>query len=152
MATIGVFILAVAAPGLVKATSANFDELIKSLLFVPFAKENGLVQPTLFVGWTLNYEMMFYALFAAALFLRRAIGDSCGGGRSRGALGVEDHLTDIHPAWRCHILDLPDPPLRGPGNAEGHQRDSHRADGRVLLPHRVARPRGGGGRRRLQNY
>ena len=29
----------------------------------------GLIQPLLFLGWTLNYEMFFYLLFALSLFL-----------------------------------------------------------------------------------
>jgi exopolysaccharide production protein ExoZ len=40
---------------------------VKSLSFIPFRKANGLVQPVLFVGWTLNYELFFYALFAIGL-------------------------------------------------------------------------------------
>jgi peptidoglycan/LPS O-acetylase OafA/YrhL len=41
--------------------------LVKSLLFVPFMKQDGLLQPLLFVGWSLNYEMYFYILLALAL-------------------------------------------------------------------------------------
>ncbi len=70
VATLGVFSLALIAPSVVKSTNADFGELIQSLLFIPFAKTNGIVQPTLFVGWTLNYEMMFYIIFAGALLLR----------------------------------------------------------------------------------
>jgi exopolysaccharide production protein ExoZ len=69
-ATIGVFLLAFVAPRLVHATSPDVSQLIKSLLFIPFEKESGLVQPTLFVGWTLNYEIAFYILFAIGLMLR----------------------------------------------------------------------------------
>jgi exopolysaccharide production protein ExoZ len=42
----------------------------KSLAFIPYENEAGLLQPLLRRGWTLNYEMFFYALFAAALTLR----------------------------------------------------------------------------------
>ena len=58
-------------PGLMQSTEANIGHLIKSLLFVPFEKSNGYLHPTVFVGWTLNYEMMFYALFGIALLMRR---------------------------------------------------------------------------------
>ncbi|WP_244785375.1 acyltransferase family protein [Cupriavidus pauculus] len=42
--------------------------LIKSLLFIPYAKANGeMLFPVLGVGWSLNLEMFFYVLFGAAL-------------------------------------------------------------------------------------
>jgi exopolysaccharide production protein ExoZ len=57
-----VFIAAAVAPSLMNSTSANPVHLLKSLLFIPFDKGNG-VRPVLFLGWTLNYEMFFYAVF-----------------------------------------------------------------------------------------
>ena len=42
---------------------------MKSLLFVPFEKSAGRIYPVYFLGWTLNYEMFFYALFLGAIFL-----------------------------------------------------------------------------------
>lgn len=71
--TLAVFCVAIVAPGVVGATSSSLVELLKSLLFIPFVKSSGLIQPTLFVGWTLNYEMFFYLCFALALFLPRPI-------------------------------------------------------------------------------
>ena len=65
--TMAVFIVALVAPTLLQATHVNWHELFKSLAFIPFVKSNGLVQPILFVGWTLNYEMFFYLLFATGL-------------------------------------------------------------------------------------
>jgi exopolysaccharide production protein ExoZ len=50
-------------------------ELVKSLAFVPYPTGPGLdMHPVLGQGWTLNYEMFFYALFAIALILPRRIG------------------------------------------------------------------------------
>jgi exopolysaccharide production protein ExoZ len=73
--TLFVYVVALAAPSLLQATSSDPEQLVQSLLFIPFQKSNGLVQPTLFVGWTLNYEMFFYALFAVGLSLpRRSVG------------------------------------------------------------------------------
>jgi exopolysaccharide production protein ExoZ len=73
--TVAVYAVALAAPALLQATSADPVQLIKSLLFVPFQKSNGLVQPVLFVGWTLNFEMFFYASFALGLmFPQRRVG------------------------------------------------------------------------------
>lgn len=43
--------------------------LLQSLLFIPHENAAGRVWPTLFLGWTLNYEMFFYLLFGLALAL-----------------------------------------------------------------------------------
>jgi exopolysaccharide production protein ExoZ len=52
------FASAVKYPFLFKATRPNVVELLKSLVFIPFAKSNGIMQPVLFLGRTLNYEML----------------------------------------------------------------------------------------------
>jgi peptidoglycan/LPS O-acetylase OafA/YrhL len=70
LATLSVFSIALIAPSLLGATRANFGDLLKSLLFIPYKKINGLVEPVLFVGWSLNYEMFFYVLFTLGLALR----------------------------------------------------------------------------------
>ncbi len=44
-----------------------------SYLFVPHASPGGAMQPIHVVGWTLNYEMFFYALFAMAIALPRRL-------------------------------------------------------------------------------
>ena len=44
--------------------------LLASLLFIPYRNAIGDVQPLLVVGWTLSFEMFFYALFAAVLAMR----------------------------------------------------------------------------------
>ena len=74
LCTIALFAVALAAPQLMGATRGNASELVKSLLFIPFVKNNGNVHPLLYLGWTLNYEILFYGLFALALVLapRRA--------------------------------------------------------------------------------
>lgn len=46
---------------------------IKSLLFVPAVHpHSNLVQPVLDPGWTLNYEMFFYAIFAVFLCVKES--------------------------------------------------------------------------------
>lgn len=65
--TISVYILAMLVPELLNNTSANAEHLLKSLLFIPFDKNGVGHYPILFLGWTLNYEMYFYLLFAIAL-------------------------------------------------------------------------------------
>jgi exopolysaccharide production protein ExoZ len=52
---------------------AGWPELLRSILFIPYSNDDGGWAPILAQGWTLNYEMFFYALFAAALSFRRQI-------------------------------------------------------------------------------
>jgi peptidoglycan/LPS O-acetylase OafA/YrhL len=50
----------------------NPEELLKSLFFIPYFNAEGKHRPVLGQGWTLNYEMAFYIVVAASLFLRKA--------------------------------------------------------------------------------
>jgi exopolysaccharide production protein ExoZ len=50
------------------ALMVGWSGTIKSLLFVPYDPS-----PVLYQGWTLNYEMFFYALFAACLWLPKRV-------------------------------------------------------------------------------
>jgi exopolysaccharide production protein ExoZ len=57
------------APGLFRTTSIEPAHVVQSLLFIPhlspsFPKE---MWPVMVPGWTLNYEMFFYACFALAM-------------------------------------------------------------------------------------
>lgn len=81
-----VFAIALVAPSLLQATRADWSELVRSLLFIPFAKSDGQVKPVLFLGWTLNYEMFFYAVFAFGLMARNYLW---------GCLGVMAVLTAL---------------------------------------------------------
>lgn len=65
--TLAVAAAAVAIPGAFPAMRATAAHLVQSLLFVPHRDETGLIAPLIVPGWTLNYEMFFYLLFAAAL-------------------------------------------------------------------------------------
>lgn len=47
---------------------------LMSVLFVPYMDYKGLTLPVYELGWTLNYEMFFYAAFAVALMAPRRIG------------------------------------------------------------------------------
>ncbi|MBI5939882.1 MAG: acyltransferase [Caulobacterales bacterium] len=70
--TVAVFVIAAVAPSMFKNTSADPVQLLMSLFFIPFQKAaTGGPQPILFVGWTLNYEIFFYGLFALGLFARK---------------------------------------------------------------------------------
>lgn len=47
--------------------------LIESLLFIPASNPSGIgYYPLLTVGWTLNYEMIFYLVFGSFLYLRES--------------------------------------------------------------------------------
>jgi exopolysaccharide production protein ExoZ len=61
--------LILAVPTLAMKSSIEPAHLTASLLFIPMVSPWGLVQPTLPVGWTLNFEMLFYAVFAIAIAL-----------------------------------------------------------------------------------
>lgn len=52
---------------------AGLPELLQSLFFIPYHAENVGWAPILRQGWTLNYEMMFYAIFAVALTFPRKV-------------------------------------------------------------------------------
>ena len=43
------------------------------MFFIPSEKRNGLIQPTLSVGWSLNYEMFFYVLFGGLLLVKALV-------------------------------------------------------------------------------
>lgn len=69
--------LAMCAVSLVPGLFANFTfdlpRLLMSLFFIPFEDPQGKIWPLIIVGWTLNYEMFFYVLFAIGLWLGRPI-------------------------------------------------------------------------------
>ena len=54
-----------------RSTFLDWPNVAASYLFWPAAQSDGAVRPLLSVGWTLNYEVFFYALFAGVLLLRR---------------------------------------------------------------------------------
>jgi exopolysaccharide production protein ExoZ len=56
---------------LMQASRPTTIQFLQSLVFVPFRQASGVVEPLYFLGWTLNYEMMFYVLFALAIALGR---------------------------------------------------------------------------------
>jgi len=60
-------------PVMVSRASPSILNIACSFLFIPSFNELGEIRPVVSDGWTLNFEMMFYLLFAAALFLRISI-------------------------------------------------------------------------------
>lgn len=69
--TLTLILVATARPELFKGTVVTAEAAIKSLAFIPYFSTSvpNQIWPLLVPGWTLNYEMMFYLIFAAALFV-----------------------------------------------------------------------------------
>jgi exopolysaccharide production protein ExoZ len=70
-ATLAVFALALASPHLLRSTNADVLHLAASLLFIPHESVTGEMHPTVILGWSLNFEMFFYAMFAISLAISR---------------------------------------------------------------------------------
>lgn len=69
--TAGVVILTLVGQSLLPSTVVTVETLWRSYLFVPYMRDSGFMQPILFLGWTLCYEMYFYAIFAISLIAGR---------------------------------------------------------------------------------
>ncbi|MBX5184461.1 acyltransferase [Rhizobium sp. NZLR5] len=71
LATLFSAVVALAAPSLLKSTVFDLSHLIASLFFLPWANaaDPSTIAPVVVPGWTLNYEMFFYLVFALLLAL-----------------------------------------------------------------------------------
>lgn len=59
-------------PGEMAQNQSSVWHILASYLFIPAANPAGQAYPVLILGWTLNFEMLFYAIFALGLvFVRR---------------------------------------------------------------------------------
>ena len=78
------------------------QDILRSLLFVPFNNPAyfGRVWPLLIPGWTLNYEMFFYAVFALGLLIRKPLTTVCLAIPALAGLGLAAHFTD--PALKTY--------------------------------------------------
>ncbi|NKL87859.1 acyltransferase family protein [Rhizobium leguminosarum] len=72
LATLFSATVALVAPSLLKSTVFDLPHLIASLFFLPWANpaDPSTVAPVVVPGWTLNYEMFFYFVFALLLPLQ----------------------------------------------------------------------------------
>lgn len=68
LTTIAKLLSIAAVPEVTRHTYLTTWNTIASFLFLPAADGAGFVKPVLAVGWTLSFEMLFYLVFAAALF------------------------------------------------------------------------------------
>lgn len=72
--TVATVAVAWAAPATVSdGLRDGWGYVAASFGFVPWRRADGFVQPVLRLGWTLEYEMVFYALIACTLPLRRTV-------------------------------------------------------------------------------
>jgi exopolysaccharide production protein ExoZ len=76
--TIGASLIALVVPQLLRSTSFDIPLLISSLLFVPWPNPLAVARdlpeyivPVIVPGWTLNFEMLFYLLFAVGMGVPR---------------------------------------------------------------------------------
>jgi peptidoglycan/LPS O-acetylase OafA/YrhL len=66
-------LVGLALPAALNSGAPSLAQIMSSYLFWPALSTEGLVQPIYSLGWTLNYEMLFYVLFGLALLLPRAL-------------------------------------------------------------------------------
>ena len=73
--TLGLFALSSAMPNAIMIVDTTPGHLARSLLFIPHPDpaQPERLWPLLLTGWTLNYEMFFYGIFACALLLPRRL-------------------------------------------------------------------------------
>ena len=69
--TLAAFAIALAMPQLMRTAESDWVHLALSLAFLPWMEHGQLAPPLFFIGWSLNYEVFFYALVA----LSAALGD-----------------------------------------------------------------------------
>ncbi|HKM64455.1 MAG TPA: acyltransferase [Acidisphaera sp.] len=60
--------VALVSPHAISDGLESIRYVVASYLFIPVQRPDGFIQPVFRLGWTLNYEMLFYAIFA--LFIR----------------------------------------------------------------------------------
>ena len=69
MVTIFTYCILLVKPKLSMVSEATPEYLVKSLFFIPFVNSKGLNFPITCVGWTLNYEILFYILFFISMLI-----------------------------------------------------------------------------------
>ncbi|MFK7903097.1 MAG: acyltransferase family protein [Nitratireductor sp.] len=62
-------------PASIRTATSDVWQWFCSFFFIPYAREgDGLIRPVLGIGWSLQYEMFFYAIFAVGLLFKRSVG------------------------------------------------------------------------------
>lgn len=73
LATTGVLVTYLFTAPNLSAHNLTWSNVAGSYLFIPLERPDGTAAPILGVGWTLNFEMFFYVIFAAATLLPRRL-------------------------------------------------------------------------------
>ena len=72
LATVLKLVAVIAVPAMALHTSLTPWNSIASFLFIPARDGTGHIRPVFDAGWTLSFEMLFYMVFATAMFFRLA--------------------------------------------------------------------------------
>ena len=91
-------VMALAIPAFEKSYSVA--SVVASYLFIPWPRLDGIMQPLVGQGWTLNYEMFFYAIFAAAILAPRRIAVALASGVLIVAVGPANCIRRHRRSWR----------------------------------------------------
>jgi len=62
-----------ASTNLFRRFTFDTPSLLKSLFFIPYFNPEGKVWPLIVPGWTLEYEMFFYLVFALGLYFKKPV-------------------------------------------------------------------------------
>ena len=63
-------VIILASGGRIRNSVASLDVMLSSIFFIPWPRIDGKLNPLLAQGWSLNFEMIFYMAFSAALIFR----------------------------------------------------------------------------------
>ncbi len=122
-------------PALALGLSSDAATLLTSLLFIPAWSPNSpeMVAPLLTVGWTLNLEMAFYALFAGGLFLRASVRllSLCGALAAASLAGL--FVTSQNPAIEAYTNSAMIEFAYGAALAHFHRAGALRGGGAALI-------------------
>ncbi|MDP9056622.1 MAG: acyltransferase [Pseudomonadota bacterium] len=85
-------------PSEMRHHTTNWKHVLGSYLFVPLTMNaDGNPRPVMILGWTLNYEMLFYVIFACAMRM----------GRRRGLAAIAVTLIALAAAGTIFTLPMP---------------------------------------------
>lgn len=92
-------------PNGAKDTTLDPAQILSSYGFFPYADSDGRISPVLSLGWTLNYEIFFYALMALCLALPRPLVKVAGMLMALALLGlVVDFTTPPLAVWTIPLI------------------------------------------------
>ncbi len=95
--TLATAAIAVFVPGAFPRMVVTAESVVKSLLFVPYRDPQGLIAPLVVPGWTLNFEMFFYLLFAGGLLTPAKLRPWLVGGALAGLVALRPFVDLSHP-------------------------------------------------------